>query len=205
MRNLLFIFLTMLLLASCTKEESNINISITAEQDQILKSFIQEFDAMSNIESETTRAKLIEFYEVATIVSCDPGDFDIIGLDEINDYVRTMGHPSVRAFHDWTVTYGNTIRAIAKENEERNQDQLIDQMITDRFHDLMSTENSCELSMYTEFSKKALNLANTYGIYVSGIGYHVIPDGQLFLFDGAFNSFVKMQEIQEDCRVVSVK
>ncbi len=203
MKILLSLCLSLLLFASCSKEEAG--LKITAEQDRSLESFVQELDAMSSVDSKGVLEKLIEFYEVATILSCDPGDFDIVEVDEINDYIRDMGLHSVRAFHEWTVQHGNTIRSVVKENENWDEDALVDLVITDQLQELRADVSDCEITAYTQFARKSLTIAKSFGVYVGGTGFRDIQEGQLYLFDGSFNSFVRMQESQKDCRVFTSK
>ena len=49
------------------------------------------------------------------------------------------------------------------------------------------------------FNEKAYGLANTFGVFVQGSGFREIEENQLFLFGGAFNTFIRTQELERSC------
>jgi len=156
---------------------------------------------MSLLEAPELRVKLLDFYERATVNNCDPGNFGIVTPEEVNLYMTGIGFSTVRSFHDWTVDYGVVLRNIVKENDEWVDFDLIDAITAQAYTDITGSSAGCELGMFTEFNRRAYKLlANTFGVYVSGTGFRRINDNQLFLFGGAFNTFVRLQDLQEDCQ-----
>ncbi len=196
MKILFATILCLLLLASCEKEA---DIIITAEQEAELTSLIQEFDQMSSAESEELRAKILDFYEVATVNNCDPGAFNIVTPEEILAYLNDIGIGSPREFHDWTVNVGMLIQDIIDQNEDCEEEVVINDLMAGQFANLSRATMACELPMFTGFANTSVKLAGTFGVYVAGSGFRIIDDSQLFLFGGAFNSFVRMQDLQDTC------
>lgn len=200
MQKCIISILVILFLSSCAKEESS--IAMTEQQDQQLTSFMKEFEDKSKTESPELRSKLLDFYEVATVNACNPGDFGIITPDEVAAYARSIGHFDLRSFHDWTVDYGVAIRDILVKNKDWDEDALIRKLTTDKYDELYTTGSACEREMFAVFHKRAYVLGNTFGVYITGAnatGFRVVADSQLLTFDGAFNTFVRMQDVQEGC------
>ena len=181
---------------SCTEDADFI---ITPEQEAELTILIQEFDEMSSSESPELRAKIVEFYQVATAANCIPGNFNIITPEEIQNYLVNIGIGSPRAFHDWTVNVGILLQEIIDQNEGYGEEVVLNNLMTNQFANLSRATSPCELPMFTNFANNAVKLAGTFGVYVSGSGFRTIDDSQLFLFGGAFNSFVRAQDLQETC------
>lgn len=196
MKNLFFALFAVLFMASCANEPA---IQVTEEQENAFQSFMVQLDDMSRGESPSIRAKLLDFYEVATANNCDPGAFDIITPEDVLEYVQDLGFDDVRTMHDWTVDYGLSLRAIAKANPDWDQFDVADYVTRDVYFSLDGERTECEFKIFKSFNRRALEKANTYGVYVTGWGYREISDAELYLFGGAFNTFVRMQDFQEAC------
>lgn len=182
-----------LFLFSCSEDGS---IELTAEQEAEIIEFVQEFDQMSADEQAIIRAQLLDFYAVATVNNCEIGNFGILTPEELEEYARSLGHDSLRSFHDWSVEYGKVIREISKNNIGMEEIRLIDELISGQ---LIGSSNSCVIEMHTTFAKKSLDLANSFGAFITGSGFRQIEEGQLLAFGGAFNTFVRMQDLKDTC------
>jgi hypothetical protein len=197
MKNLFFASFITLLLFSCGKESSYI---MSADQHASVTEFMLEFDKMSANESPVLRSKIEAFYQVATVNNCEVENFpDVVTPEEVNDYIANIGHTTIRSIHDWSVKYGNVIRGILKDNPNWNENELISDLISEQFAQLKGGVNTCELEMYTTYTQKSLDLANSFGVYIGGAGYRPITNEQLLTFGGAFNTFVRMQDLQDTC------
>jgi len=196
MKILFSTILSILLFVSCTEETT---LELTQEQQADLEFFVQEFESMSAEESELLRAKLLDFYEVATVNNCDPGAFGIITTEEVDEYLRNLGFGSIRSMHDWTVDFGMKLQDVLDANDQWDDHELLTQLISDLYHDLSLSPSDCELDMFIEYSIKALDLAETFGVYIAGSGFRQVTNAQLFLFGGAFNTFVRIQDDQDTC------
>ncbi len=192
--------LTTLLFFSCGNNFSSddfvqferAELSVSAEQHAAVTVFIKKFEEMSANESASTRAKLIEFYAVATANNCEIGNFDIISQDEVDEYLVNIGHSSVRDFHNWAVDHSTLMLEIISNNPSWYDFDIVDELITQQFALIHGEENNCELRMYTAFSRETLHLGYEGNFY--------LDDLDLIAFGGAFNTFVRMQEIQESCK-----
>ena len=193
MKILITAFTVLLLLASCTSEDS---LMVSEDNQKQLNDNMVQFDAISEVDNEEIRVKLIDFYELATVNNCDPGNFGIVTPTEAIEYVNSIGFATVRAFHNWTVDYGTTIRDIVLDNPDMNDFEVVDQVTLNAYS---STGSPCGLDMALSFNKRAYRLANTYGVYVQGSGFRQVSENDLFLFGGAFNTFVQTQELQQNC------
>ena len=195
---LLFTFCAaLLLLASCSSDEQALVVS-PDDQEQ-LNDFMVQFAAISSMDNEEIRQDFTDFYELATVNNCDPGNFGIVTPTAVTDYLSGISFSTVRSFHNWTVEYGKTLRNIVSENPEIDDFVVLDRITLDTYTSINGGGIDCGLEMVRLFNEKAYGLANTFGVFVQGSGFREIEENQLFLFGGAFNTFIRTQELERSC------
>ena len=196
MKNLFFASLMTLFLFSCGETE----LQLSADQSAVVTEFVVKFDEMSTNESAALRSKIEDFYAVATVNNCEVENFpDVVTPEDVSSYIADIGHTTIRSFHDWAVDNGLKMREIVKNNPDWDEDILINQLITDEYTKLKGAGNACELETYTSYARKSLRLANSFGLYIGGTGYRTLTNADLLTFGGAFNTFVRMQDLQDNC------
>jgi hypothetical protein len=196
MKILLSLFATLMLLVSCSSDEE---LVVSADNQQTLSDNMVQFATFSAQDNEEIRLKLTDFYQVATVNNCDPGNFGIVTPTEALEYMTDLGFTSVRAFHNWTVDYGTTLRNITLDNPDMDGSQVVELVTTDTYNAISSTGSPCGLQMAQAFNQRALRMANFYSVYVQGEGFRQVEDNDLFLFGGAFNTFIQAQELEFAC------
>ncbi len=196
MKELFSICVVLLLLASCSSDEA---LVVSEDNQQQLNDFMTQFATVSSIDNEEIRQDFTDFYDLATVNNCDPGNFGIVTPTEVSDYVSGIGFSTVRSFHDWTVEYGKTLREIVLDNPNMNEFEVLNRVTLDTYTSIHTGGSNCGLEMVQIFNEKAFGLAKTFGVYVQGSGFREIQENQLFLFGGAFNTFIRTQEIEQNC------
>ncbi len=201
MKNLFYLSVLTLLFISCSETKE---LFISEEQKAIVTESILEFDQMSANESPFLRAKLAEFYIIATPQNCEIENFpDVITPEDVSAYVTNIGH-SLRSLHDWSVNYGFVIKSILEDNPEWNRHALIDELLSSQFIKLKRTANNCELQMHVTFTRNSLLLADSFDASVAfededGLGTINIVEPELMAFGGALNTFVRVHDLLELC------
>lgn len=198
MYKLCFVSLMTLLLFSCAKQPA-LELRISAEQQAAVIDFIQEFDKLSTKESTFIKGDRLEYYEK---ISLGPNEFSADGSsvisEDVSDYLANIGH-SVRSLHEWAVDHGSVVLGILSDNPEWITFNLIEELIDAQYAQLKTTDNEVEQFMYKTLIRTALEFSY---LDPSGVGLeniYVIRDRQLMSRDGVFNTFVRMQIVQELC------
>jgi len=195
---LLFTFCAALLLfASCSSDEEALIVS--PDNQQQLNDYMVQFATISSMDNEEIRQDFTDFYELATVNNCDPGNFGIVTPTAVTDYLTDISFSTVRSFHNWTVEYGKTLRNIVSENPDIDDFVVLDRVTVDTYTSINGQGFDCGLDMVRVFNEKAYGLANTFGVFVQGSGFREIQENQLFLFGGAFNTFIRTQELEQSC------
>lgn len=194
MKTLFTLCVALLLMASCSSDET---LVISEDNQQQLSDNMVQFATLSSQDNEETRTKLTDFYELATVNNCDPGNFGVVTPTEAIEYMTDLGFASVQAFHNWTVDYGTTLRNITLENPDIDGFEVVEQVTIGTYNTINAGGASCGLQMAKVFNERAYRLANTFGVYVQGSGFRQVDN--LFLFGGAFNTFVQTQELEFGC------
>ena len=187
----------LLLLASCSSENEAPEVSAD-NQEQLTENMVQ-FATISSQDNEEIRTKLTTFYELATVNNCEVGNFGVVTPAEALEYMNGIGFASVRAFHDWTIDYGSTLRNITLENPDMASFEVIEQVTIDTYNAINAGGSNCGLQMAQAFNQRALRIANTFGVYVQGSGFRQVSENDLFQFGGAFNTFVRAHELEFAC------
>ena len=196
MKILFYTFLSILILSSCGKDTE---LNITTEQEVELSRLFTQFDRMSSDESEAIREKLVDFYEVATVNNCEIGNFGIVTPEEVIEYLNEIGMGSPREFHDWTVNVGILLQELIDQNSDCEEDEVLSNFTAGQYANLSRVTSPCDQQSFINFSKSSLSIAGSFGVYIAGSGFRQINEGQLFAFGGAFNSFIRAQDLQDTC------